>query len=94
MICTAIGSPINPNNVQRNFERIVTAAGLPRIRVHDLRHSHARIPLGNGVPVHVVSQRLGHANPSITLSVYAHVLGGMEDAAIDTLECLMERRSS
>ncbi len=94
VICTATGSPINPNNVQRNFDRIVAAAGLPRIRVHDLRHSHASILLGNGVPVHVVSQRLGHANPAITLSVYAHVLGGMEDAAMDTLERLMGRRSS
>ncbi len=94
IICTAIGSPINPNNVQRSFDRIVAAAGLPRVRLHDIRHSHASILLGNGVPVHVVSQRLGHANPSITLSVYAHVLGGMEEAAIDTLERLMDRRTS
>ena len=48
---------------------------LPAARLHDLRHVHATTLLRAGVPVHVVAARLGHADPSITLRVYAHVIG-------------------
>ncbi len=54
--------------------KIVKAAGLPHARLHDLRHMHATTLLLAGVPVHVVTSRLGHADASITLRVYAHVL--------------------
>src|SRR5207302_6263178 len=47
---------------------------LPHARLHDLRHVHATLLLTAGVPVHVVADRLGHADPSITLRVYAHVI--------------------
>jgi integrase len=54
----------------------------PAARLHDLRHTHATILLTAGVPVHVVSQRLDHASPVITLQVYAHVVpGSQRDAA-------------
>jgi integrase len=56
---------------------------LPEIRLHDLRHTHATILLLNKVAVHVVSQRLGHASPSITLNVYAHVMPGNQKTAAD-----------
>jgi integrase len=54
--------------------KLVAQAGLPHTRLHDLRHLHATTLLLAGVPVHVVAARLGHADPSITLRVYAHVL--------------------
>jgi integrase len=50
------------------------AKPLPAARLHDLRHVHATTLLRAGVPVHVVAARLGHADPSITLRVYAHVI--------------------
>ncbi|MGH8836632.1 MAG: tyrosine-type recombinase/integrase [Actinomycetes bacterium] len=50
------------------------SAPLPPARLHDLRHVHATTLLLAGVPVHVVAERLGHADPSITLRVYAHVI--------------------
>ncbi len=56
---------------------------LPRMRLHDLRHVHATVLLLAGVPVHVVAGRLGHADPSITLRVYAHVLREAESQAAD-----------
>ena len=56
---------------------------LPMIRLHDLRHTHATILLLAGVPVHVVSQRLGHANATVTLTVYAHVMPGNQRDAAD-----------
>lgn len=56
------------------MRKLVAASGLPHARLHDLRHLHATTVLLAGVPVHVVAARLGHADPSITLKVYAHVL--------------------
>ncbi|GGO79238.1 tyrosine-type recombinase/integrase [Nonomuraea cavernae] len=56
---------------------------LPRARLHDLRHIHATTLLLAGVPVHVVATRLGHADPSITLGVYAHVIRAAEASAAD-----------
>ena len=53
---------------------LVRRSGLPASRLHDLRHLHATTLLLAGVPVHVVAARLGHADPAITLRVYAHVL--------------------
>ncbi|SFT86712.1 Phage integrase family protein [Geodermatophilus amargosae] len=50
---------------------------LPTIRLHDLRHTHAALLLADGVPVKVVSERLGNANATITLTVYQHVHPGM-----------------
>ena len=50
---------------------------LLRIRLHDLRHTHASILLKAGVPVKVVSERLGHANPAFTITVYQHIIPGM-----------------
>ena len=47
---------------------------LPPIRLHDLRHLHATLPLLEGVPVHVVANRLGHSDPPVTLRVHVHVL--------------------
>jgi len=83
------GQHRNPEHVSRQFARDITRCRLalgedsvPVIRLHDLRHTHATILLQAGVPVHVVSQRLGHASPTVTLSVYAHVMpGNQRDAA-------------
>jgi integrase len=76
------GSPIHPDYFSQCFDRIVGRSDLPRIRPHDLRHTHATILLKAGVPVKVVSERLGHASPAFTMSVYQHVLPGMQaDAA-------------
>jgi integrase len=57
---------------------------LPHARLHDLRHLHATTLLLSGVPVHVVAARLGHADPAITLRVYAHVIRTAETAAADS----------
>ncbi|MEX0665389.1 MAG: site-specific integrase [Acidimicrobiia bacterium] len=76
------GSPVHPDYFSQVFERHVARSELPRIRLHDLRHTHATILLKAGVPVKVVSERLGHASPAFTMSVYQHVLPGMQaDAA-------------
>src|SRR5829696_7042704 len=60
------GSPIHPLRFSRWFEQHARRAGLPRIRLHDLRHSYASAALAAGVPAKVISERLGHAAIAVT----------------------------
>jgi integrase len=60
------------------------------IRLHDLRHTHAPLLLAEGVPVEVVSERLGNASATITLTVYRHVHPGMGREAADRFAALLE----
>ncbi len=75
-----IGDLIRARNV--TVDAIGTGELLPHARLHDLRHVHATTLLA-GVPVHVVAARLGHADPSVTLRVYAHVIREQVAAAAD-----------
>jgi len=59
--------------------------------VHDLRHTHATLMLKAGVHPKVVSERLGHANISITLDTYSHVLPGLQEAAAERFDVLLEK---
>ena len=74
VFAAADGTALYPDSVTALMRKLVNEADLPRIRLHDLRHLHATTLLLAGVPVHVVAARLGHADPAITLRVYAHVL--------------------
>jgi integrase len=81
----------NPEHVSRQFARDVERCGqVPAIRLHDLRHTHATILLTEREPVHVVSQRLGHASAVVTMTVYAHVLPGSQREAADRFARLVE----
>lgn len=75
------GEPIHPDSFSQAFQRLVRNAGLRRIRLHDLRHTHATIAVKAGVPVKVISERLGHESPAFTLKQYAHVIPGMQAEA-------------
>ena len=75
------GAPIHPDLISQTFERAVARLDLPRIRLHDLRHTHATILLRENVHAKVVSERLGHANVAFTMSVYQHVIPGMQAQA-------------
>jgi len=72
------GTPIHPDFMSQTFERLIAQSSLPRIRLHDLRHTHATIMLKEGVPVKVVSERLGHASAAFAMTVYQHILPGMQ----------------
>jgi integrase len=76
------GAPIHPHAIYEAFRRIVHNAGVPTIRFHDLRHTHGSLLIREGVPVKVVSERLGHAHIAHTMQTYQHLLPGMQaDAA-------------
>jgi integrase len=85
----ADGSPVHPDSFTQTFDAEVRRSGLPRIRLHDLRHSHATMALRAGVPVKVISERLGHENPAFTLKQYAHVLPGMQAEAAALIAALV-----
>jgi len=85
-----LGEPLQINNLgQREYAQIIKAARLRPIKFHGLRHTCATLLLQAGVPVHVVSERLGHAKVSMTLEVYAHVLPDMQSEAAATLGTLL-----
>jgi integrase len=81
LVADELGHPYHPDTISGWFEARVAETGLPRIRLHDCRHTAASLMLASGVPVKVVSEILGHASPTITLSVYAHVMPGMAESA-------------
>jgi integrase len=83
------GSPIHPQRFSSWFRQHVRAAGLPRIRLHDVRHSYATAALAAGVPAKVVSERLGHSAIAITMDTYSHVLPGLDELAAGTVARLI-----
>ena len=84
-----VGTPIHHRNLLRDFKLLLNYAGLPEIRFHDLRHTAAAIMLNHGIPVIVVSRRLGHAKPSITLDVYGHMIPSLQAEAAQKIDELI-----
>ncbi|MEX0753992.1 MAG: site-specific integrase [Actinomycetota bacterium] len=74
----ALGAPQHPGNVSHRFVNAANAARVPRIRLHDLRHTWATLALRAGAHPKVVSDRLGHSTVSITLDVYSHAVPGLQ----------------
>ena len=82
MFTNTAGNPVHAESLYQLFDRQLRRMDLPRIRFHDLRHTHASLLVAAGAPNKVVSERLGHANPGFTMATYQHVLPGMgADAA-------------
>jgi integrase len=81
------GSPLSiPNLTYRYFRPILTTAGLPQIRLYDLRHSHATLLLAADEHLKVVSERLGHSTIRLTADTYSHVLANMQEKTSAKLE--------
>lgn len=84
------GAGVRPDNALPTFKRLLKKAGLPRTtRIHDLRHGMATFWLASGVPVKVVSERLGHSNIGITLQTYGHAIPGMQADAAARLDAAL-----
>ncbi len=81
LLADELGRPVHPETFSGWFQEKLDSAKLPRIRLHDTRHTAGSLMLASGVPVKVVSDLLGHSSPTITLSIYAHVLPGMAGEA-------------
>jgi integrase len=87
---TARGKPINEEYlVKKHFKPILREAGLPNIRLYDLRHTSATLALTVGVAPKVVSEQLGHASAAFTLDTYSHVLPHMQEEAAAKMEAAL-----
>jgi Phage integrase family len=87
VITDAVGRQIDPDAFSKSFS--AEAGAIKKIRFHALRHTHITHLLRAGVPVHVVSARAGHSSPNITLSTYAHLLGGDDERAAEQAEKML-----
>jgi integrase len=89
VFCHPDGSPIHPDRFSKVFDGLVRSSGLPRIRLHDLRHTHATHLLGAAVHPKIVQERLGHSSIAITLDTYSHVTPALQREAADVTGALL-----
>lgn len=89
MFPSSVGTPWDHRNVVKYYKRFLQDAGLPNIRFHDLRHAAATMMLQQGVHPKIVQERLGHADITLTLNTYSHVLPGMQEEAAGKMDELL-----
>jgi integrase len=89
----AIGGPLHVNSLVAQFNKLVIAASVPKIRFHDLRHASAALLLTQGVHPKIVQERLGHAYIAMTLDRYSQVTMDMQRDAADSLDAALERNT-
>ncbi len=88
------GTAYSPDYVSRQFKLLSKRADLPVKRLHDLRHGSASLQLAAGVPIAVVSQRLGHSTITLTADTYSHLLEGVGRDAAERAAALVPRRAN
>lgn len=88
------GLPLDPDGTSARWNRHVRASGIERITLHEARHTHATLLLKAGVPIHVVTQRLGHSSVAFTLTQYGHVLPGKQQDAAAKLAAMVDSEAS
>ena len=79
------GKPFLPSTISMAWGSFAEHAGMPEVTFHALRHTHASWLIANGVDVVTISKRLGHANPNITLGVYAHLFATDDRKAAEAI---------
>ena len=90
---TPSGEPLDPAFVSRRFDQLVKASGLPRIRLHDLRHTSASIGLASGESLLEVSRRLGHSSITVTADIYSHISPAVAKESAERLASSVYRRA-
>ncbi len=83
------GSPMPPNNLSRDWRRLVKRARLPDVPFHGLRHSHVSALIASKVDLLTISRRIGHASPVVTLRIYAHMFEQTDAGAADAIEAAL-----
>ena len=90
---SADGEPVNPASFSNTFDRLVARSGMPRIRLHDLRHTYATLALRLGTHPVLLSERLGHSSIAVTIDRYSHVIPGIDRNAADIVaQLILPRR--
>ena len=81
-------TPLNNNIISSHFKKNLESAGLPHMRIHDLRHSHVSMLWDAGVPVPAISKRIGHSSPKVTMECYSHIFDKEEEKTLKFLNNL------
>jgi len=81
VFATIDGGHLSPNAITKAWPVAMAAIGMPAITLHSLRHTHASMLIASGLDILTISRRLGHSSPTITLSVYGHLIHGGDDRA-------------
>ena len=89
IFCYRTKTPLNPIDISKGFVRLSKEAGLKRIRLHDLRHTHATLALQAGIHPKIVSERLGHSTISFTLDIYSHAIPHLQKEAAAEIATLV-----
>ena len=79
-------STLRDSSIERHNTLYASRAGIPHIRIHDFRHSHASLLANEGINIQEIARRLGHSNPEITWKVYAHLYPREEERAVSVLD--------
>lgn len=88
VFASVAGTPLEEARVTRTFQRDLEKAGLPKVRLHDLRHTFATLALEQGVPMKAVQGALGHAKIGTTMDVYGHLTPAMQDSVAESMDRL------
>ncbi len=83
------GRPIHPDTITRRFNKLVDKAGVPRIRLHDIRHTYATLSMDAGITPKLLSDRIGHANLNVTFQIYTHRSTGQDREAAEKISGLI-----
>ena len=90
---TQEGKPLRPNTITLAWSMLAARAGVKVIRLHDARHTHASLMLKQGIHPKVVQERLGHASIQMTLDTYSHVAPGIQQAAAESFDKMLNRKN-
>ncbi|OJF11369.1 tyrosine-type recombinase/integrase [Couchioplanes caeruleus] len=82
-VTSRVGTPFDPDNLERSWYKLRSAADLEWLRIHDLRHACATFLLASGASPRTVMKVLGHSQIGLTMNTYAHVLPEVERTAVD-----------
>lgn len=92
VFASVVGTLIDPSNLLANsYYPLLERAGVPRLTFHALRHTAATLMIGAGTHIRVVADRLGHADPAVTLRVYSHVSPTIQNEAAAAMDRILDR---
>lgn len=94
VVATKVGTFVLPTNLGRAFRLICNKLEIPKIRFHDLRHTHASLLFSQNIHPKIVQERLGHSSIEITLDTYSHMLPNMQESAAQKLDEMFENTSN
>lgn len=92
IFCREDGTPYPPDYVSRRFRELIEAAGLPKLKLHEGRHTAASLALEAGTDIKIVSERMGHSTTAITQNLYQHVRRVVHDGAAEAVVRLLPER--